>query len=99
MIGFRFSVDYRINRSLRAGMSLVALISALFVSSAALAERVQNIPYKGQEAVPAIALGRDLGAANASQVLHVAVSLQPSWPDGLQQFADAVSDPASPLYR
>src|SRR5690348_5025880 len=74
-------------------VSSFSLISLLAFSSAAMGDVARGVPFDGQELVPAIAKGQDLGATNPGQLLHVAVSLQPSWADGLQEFANAVSDP------
>ncbi len=42
---------------------------------------------------------RLVGPTSSSQVLHLAISLNPRNPVGLQAFCDQVSDPRSPIYR
>ncbi|HUY64003.1 MAG TPA: protease pro-enzyme activation domain-containing protein [Acidimicrobiales bacterium] len=50
--------------------------------------------------IPPVPMGaRPLGLLPSSMPLHIDVVLEPADPVGLAQFADAVSDPASPRYR
>ncbi|MEZ0324702.1 MAG: protease pro-enzyme activation domain-containing protein [Fimbriimonas sp.] len=44
-------------------------------------------------------MSKDIGPANANEVLHLAISLQPGRAEELEQFANSVSDPMSPMYK
>jgi len=84
----------------------VAFAGAMFVlclptahGQAPSAERAVSTPQVVVD-VPAV-LGRSvgMGRSNPERVLHVSVSIPPADPQGLQAFADGVSDPSSPNYR
>lgn len=77
------------------GSRLVVGTSLLLAACAAPA---QNVPLK-KEIPTALSASLDLGRANAERPIRLTISLNPSDPDGLQKFADSVSDPASPNYR
>lgn len=50
-------------------------------------------------ALPVLRASRVIAPSSPGQVLHLAISLNPRDPAGLQAFCDQVSDPRSPVYR
>ena len=74
---------------------LALLISAVSLGQTApprLTQLPKNPPSGMLSAIP-------LGAKSGTDLLHLAISLKPRDPVGLQQFADSVSDPKSANYR
>ena len=83
---------------------LSALSVALLAGAAAAANPPQVgvgalTPVKDMELLPVLQRAKDVGPADATQMLDVAVSLPFAQPAAAQAFADAVSNPNSPDYR
>ncbi len=86
-------------RSARILPSLASLSLALVLSGAASAQRVGRDKTLNDSVLPIVSKSKAIGVANPSEVVHLAIGLQPADADGLQAYADAVSDPSSSLYR
>jgi subtilase family serine protease len=83
-----------IMKKLAGCLGLIALATAVFAQTAPprIVELRKNPPAEMLRSI-------SLGQKSKSDMLHLAVSLPFGDPDGVQRFADAVSDPNSPLYR
>ncbi len=75
-------------------LGFAAVVAASFGQTATtrLVELQREPSAEIQQSIP-------VGFKSGSDVLHLAVSLPVANPAGLQQFADAVSNPHSPMYR
>src|ERR1044071_6240266 len=75
----------------RAQVLAVLLLLAIAGSAFGAAQQ----PVTGQAPLSILRSARDTGAPNPGQGLHIAVSLLPGNIQGLEQYANAVSDPGS----
>jgi subtilase family serine protease len=81
--------------------AMALLFAAISIQTAAAQSARASSPTSQLDVeIPAV-VGRsfNLGHANPSQRLHIAVSMPYAKPDEVQAFADSVSDPNSPNYR
>lgn len=83
---------------MRTQLRVLALALAVPLAAAAFA-RPQIYKQMAGTIVPELSQAKLLGHANGSDQLLLTFNLQPRFPDELQAFADAVSDPKSPTYR
>lgn len=77
----------------------ILVSTSLFVSaSAAFGQGNQHLRKLPFQMPASLARSLDVGPTSPSQALHVALSLNPRNPIGLQAYADAVSNPRNRLY-
>lgn len=96
MINFQSLAYQSAPKSVRS-LSLASLIvMSLPIAALASTDHVSAVPNSFRH--PEVSSKLTLAAA-ADEPVHFAISLQPRDPAGLQQFADAVSNPHSPLFR
>lgn len=78
------------------GMLVLALVALVLPAAGQVKD--SRTPLSIQSAAP-VARSFDLGHADPAQVLHVSVSLPYRDPEGMQNFVDSLSDPASPTFH
>ena len=86
---------------LKSSFNILGLMAIAAGATAAPQLPTKNVPMPNSvlpvvsKSMPVVVLKQ----ASATEKIEVAISLKPSDPHGLQAFADAVSDPNSPMYR
>lgn len=78
-------------------LSLGAL--AVVFGSSAVVFADQKVKLEKIEVPAAVGRSKHLGHSDPNRILHVAVSMPFADPEGMQKFADSVSDPSSPNYQ
>src|SRR5438067_503096 len=85
---------------------LIALPAALLLGASSPTERAPSFgtpaevaPVPGMDVLPVLQRAQDIGAADGSQLLTLAVSMPFAHPEEMQAFVDGVSNPHSPTYR
>src|SRR5438477_7604894 len=86
---------------------LIALPAALLLGASSPAGRAPSSPLSvaevapvpGMDVLPVLQRAQDIGAADGSQLLTLAVSMPFAHPEEMQAFVDGVSNPHSPTYR
>src|ERR1051326_128411 len=75
------------------------VFASLLVSGVAEAKSPIQRQQLRNSVIPAVQQSKILGPASGSEILYLAVSLEPRFPAELKAFCDSGSNPNSPNYR
>ena len=79
--------------------SLSLTLAALAVTTSAIAQTTVKWVPLNQDPPPAVLSATPVGPKPSGDILHITVAMPYADPVGMKQFADSVSNPASPNYR